>query len=100
MCSRAVDPLYVIKTLPAGTDGLLIGGCHPGDGHYQRSNYRARLVVDTLKNILSQVSFGEDRVWLRWISAGEGSFFADTVTEMVEHLKEKGPSPFRELWAV
>jgi len=100
MCSGAVDPLYVIKTLLDGTDGVLIGGCHPGDCHYQRGNYRAKLVVDTLKNILSQVGFDEDRVWLRWISASEGSLFADTVTEMVTHLKEKGPSSLRELWAV
>jgi F420-non-reducing hydrogenase iron-sulfur subunit len=100
MCSGAVDPLYVIKTLLDGTDGVLIGGCHPGDCHYQRGNYRARLAVDTLKNILSQVGFDKDRVWLRWISASEGPLFADTVTEMVEHLKDKGPSPLRELWAV
>ncbi len=100
MCSGAVDPLYVIKTLLDGTDGVLIGGCHPGDCHYQRGNYRARLAVDTLKNILSQVGFDKDRVWLRWISASEGPLFADTVTEMVVHLKEKGPSPLRELWAV
>ena len=100
MCSGAVDPLYVIKTLLDGTDGVLIGGCHPGGCHYQRGNYRARLAVDTLKNILSQVGFDDDRVWLRWISASEGPLFADTVTEMVEHLKEKGPSPLRELWAV
>ncbi len=100
MCSGAVDPLYVIKTLLDGTDGVLIGGCHPGDCHYQRGNYRARLAVDTLKNILSQVGFDDDRVWLRWISASEGPLFADTVTEMVEHLKEKGPSPLKELWAV
>ena len=100
MCSGAVDPLYVIKTLLDGTDGVLIGGCHPGDCHYQRGNYRARLAVDTLKNILSQVGFDDDRVWLRWISASEGPLFADTVTEMVEHLREKGPSPLKELWAV
>ncbi|HID65353.1 MAG TPA: hydrogenase iron-sulfur subunit [Anaerolineae bacterium] len=100
MCSGAVDPLYVLKTLLDGTDGVLIGGCHPGDCHYQRGNYRARLTVDILKNILSQVGFDEDRVWLRWISASEGPLFADTVTEMVEHLKEMGPSPLRELWAV
>jgi coenzyme F420-reducing hydrogenase delta subunit len=37
-------------------------------------------------------------VWLRWISASEGQYFADTVKEMVAALKEKGPNPLRELW--
>ena len=100
MCSGAVDPLYVIKTLLDGVDGVLIGGCHLGDCHYQSGNYKARQQVDILRNILSQVGLGEDRIWVRWFSAAEGPLFADTVTEMVEHLKEKGPSPLKELWAV
>ena len=25
-----------------GADGVLIGGCHPGDCHYQSGNYKAR----------------------------------------------------------
>ncbi|HAL60834.1 MAG TPA: hydrogenase iron-sulfur subunit [Chloroflexi bacterium] len=98
MCSGAVDPVYVIKPLLDGADGVLIGGCHPGDCHYQEGNYKARRRVAILKNILHQMGFDEGRVWLRWISASEGQVFAETVTEMVETLKEKGPNPLRELW--
>jgi F420-non-reducing hydrogenase iron-sulfur subunit len=98
MCSGAVDPVYVIKPLLDGADGVLIGGCHPGDCHYQEGNYKARRRVAILKNILRQMGFDEERVWLRWISASEGQVFAETVTEMVEALKEKGPNPLKELW--
>ncbi len=98
MCSGAVDPVYVIKPLLDGVDGVLIGGCHPGDCHYQEGNYKARRRVAILKNILRQMGFDEERVWLRWISASEGQLFAETVTEMVEALKEKGPNPLKELW--
>jgi len=98
MCSGAVDPVYVIKPLLDGADGVLIGGCHPGDCHYQEGNYKARRRVAILKNILRQMGFDEERVWLRWISASEGQLFAETVTEMVEALKEKGPNPLKELW--
>ncbi len=98
MCSGAVDPVYVIKPLLDGADGVLIGGCHPGDCHYQEGNYKARRRVAILKNILHQMGFDEERVWLRWISASEGQVFAETVTEMVEALKEKGPNPLKELW--
>jgi len=98
MCSGAVDPVYVIKPLLDGADGVLIGGCHPGDCHYQEGNYKARRRVAILKNILCQMGFDEERVWLRWISASEGQLFAETVTEMVEALKEKGPNPLKELW--
>src|SRR5512136_2910513 len=43
MCSGAVDPIYVLKPLLDGADGVLIGGCHPGDCHYQTGNFKARL---------------------------------------------------------
>jgi len=100
MCSGALDPLYVTKALLEGADGVLIGGCHPGDCHYQSGNYKARRRIAILQTILEQVGFDPERVWLRWISASEGQRFAETVKEMVETLKQKGPNPLRETWAL
>jgi F420-non-reducing hydrogenase iron-sulfur subunit len=100
MCTGAVDTIYVLKALMEGADGVLIGGCHPGDCHYQTGNYKARRRVSIIKSILKQVGFDEDRVWLRWISASEGKLFADTAAQMVEDLKEKGPNPIKQLWMV
>ncbi len=100
MCSGAVDPMYVIKALADGADGVLIGGCHPGDCHYQEGNFKARRRVATLLKILEQTGFDSERVWLRWISASEGRLFADTVAEMTEFLRAKGPTPMREEWSV
>ena len=71
MCSGAVDPVFALKSLLEGADGVLIGGCHPGDCHYQDGNYKAQRRVDTLKEILKGVGMDEDRVWLRWIAASE-----------------------------
>jgi F420-non-reducing hydrogenase iron-sulfur subunit len=100
MCSGAVDTIYVLKALMDGADGVLIGGCHPGDCHYQTGNYKARRRVAIIQSILSQLGYDSDRVWLRWISASEGRLFADTVTQMVEDLKQKGPNPIKKMWAV
>jgi F420-non-reducing hydrogenase iron-sulfur subunit len=100
MCSGALDPVYVIKALLEGADGVLIGGCHPGDCHYQSGNYKARRRIAILESILKQMGFEPERVWLRWISASEGRYFADTVTEMVAKLKELGPNPLKGVGAV
>jgi len=100
MCTGAVDTIYVLKALLEGADGVLIGGCPPGDCHYQTGNYKARRRVAILKKILNQLGFDDERVWLRWISASEGKLFADTVTEMVNELKEKGPNPVKAMWTV
>ncbi len=91
MCSGAVDPIYVLKPLLDGADGVLIGGCHPGDCHYQSGNYKARRRFAVLQDTLDELGFDKDRVWLRWISASEGSYFADTIRDMTTILKEKGP---------
>ncbi len=100
MCSSAVDPVYVLKPLIDGADGVLIGGCHPGDCHYQTGNYKTRRRYVAMTEILKAAGFEERRIWLRWISASEGQLFANTVTEMVEALKQLGPNPLREKWAV
>jgi F420-non-reducing hydrogenase iron-sulfur subunit len=100
MCSGAVDQVYVLKALLDGADGVLIGGCHPGDCHYQEGNYKARRRVVALHDILDSTGFEPDRVLLRWISASEGQRFADTITEFTSKLKEMGPNPMRREWAV
>ncbi len=92
MCSGALDPLYVYRSLLEGADGVLIGGCHPGDCHYTSGNYKARRRVAVLKKILQGLGLEEDRVWLRWISASEGQRFAETIKEMVGEIKSKGPN--------
>ena len=100
MCSGAVDPVYVLKPLLDGADGVLIGGCHPGDCHYQTGNYKTRRRYIAMREILRSTGLDDKRIWLRWISASEGQRFAESVTEMVTALKELGPSPMREMWAV
>lgn len=100
MCSGAVDVSYVLKPLLDGADGVLVGGCHPGDCHYQEGNYKARRRIAILEESLKTVGFDTERVWLRWISASEGGKFADTITEFTALLKKLGPNPTKGIWTV
>ncbi len=100
MCTGALDPIYVVKPLLEGADGVLISGCHPGDCHYVSGNLKARRRMATLKTVLSEFGLEEERVWVRWISASEGRRFAETVHEMVGRLKELGPNPLAVQWAI
>ncbi len=100
MCSGSVDPLYVLRALLGGADGVIIGGCHPGECHYISGNYKARRRIAALTSILDTLGLEPDRVWLRWISAAEGQRFASTMREFTEKIKELGPSPFRKHWSV
>jgi F420-non-reducing hydrogenase iron-sulfur subunit len=100
MCSGQLDPIYVAKAILEGVDGVLIGGCHPGDCHYHSGNYKARRRVAIIHQVLEQLGLDAERVWLRWISASEGKLFADTVTEMVAKIRAMGPSPLRKQWSI
>ena len=91
MCSGRVNPIFVINALQQGADGVLIGGCHPGDCHYERGNYIARRRYAVLKNLLEYMGIDPRRVRLAWISASEGNKFAEVVNELTEDIKKLGP---------
>lgn len=100
MCSGAVDPIYVMKALLEGVDGVLIGGCHPGDCHYVSGNYKARRRMMILKTIVGNMGIDPERIWIRWISASEGKRFAAIITDMVKVLKAKGPNSLKKTWDI
>ena len=91
MCSGRVNPIFVINALQQGADGVLIGGCHPGDCHYERGNYLARRRMAVLKNLLEYAGIDPLRVRMTWVSAAEGNKFAEVVTEVTEDIKKLGP---------
>ena len=31
MCTGRIDPTFILKAFLGGVDGVLVGGCHPGD---------------------------------------------------------------------
>ncbi|MCG2770043.1 MAG: hydrogenase iron-sulfur subunit [Anaerolineae bacterium] len=91
-CSGRVNPLYIIKSLQLGADGVLVSGCHPGDCHYTSGNYYARRRFTILKSLLESVGIEPGRVNFSWISAAEGERFAQVVSEVVESVKTLGPA--------
>ena len=91
MCSSRVDPEHIIWAFREGADGVLIGGCHPGDCHYQDGNYKTQARVSLLKRLLDDFGIERDRLRLEWISAAEGVKFAEVMNEFTEELRSRGP---------
>ena len=91
MCSGRVDPQFVLEAFAQGADGVLIGGCHPGDCHYQEGNYKALRRFHLLKRIVHDMGIEEDRLRLEWISASEGERLRAVITDMVEKVRTLGP---------
>lgn len=91
MCSSRVDPAHVIHAFKNEADGVLIGGCHPGDCHYQNGNYQTLKRMKLLKIMMKDLGINPDRLRLEWISAAEGRKFARVVDEFTEQIRELGP---------
>ena len=95
MCSGSVDTSFVIRALLEGADGVLVGGCHPGDCHYVTGNYKARRRLTVVRRTMEALGLEVERFRFEWISASEGAKFAQVVTEFTEDVKRMGPSPLR-----
>lgn len=97
MCSGRVNPLFVLKALSIGADGVLILGCHPGDCHYIEGNYKTLRRIPLLKKILKQFGIEEERVRMEWVSASEGAKFAEAAKNFTQTIKNLGPSTLGNL---
>mgnify|MGYP004702591139 CR=1 FL=1 len=91
MCSGRVDAQFVLDAFAKGADGVLLGGCHPGDCHYQEGNYKALRRYHLLRRMLDQMGIEPERFRLEWISASEGERLRATVNDMVAKVRALGP---------
>jgi F420-non-reducing hydrogenase iron-sulfur subunit len=91
MCSGRIDPQFVLEAFAKGADGVLIGGCHPGDCHYQEGNYKTLRRFHLLKAMLRQMGIEDERFRLEWISASEADRLKVAVDDMVQKITALGP---------
>ena len=100
MCSGRVDPQFVLDALARGADGVLIGGCHPGDCHYAEGNYKMLRRFQLLRRLLRDLGIEEQRVRLEWISAAEGEKVKSVINDMTAQIQALGrlglPQRFEE----
>jgi len=91
MCSGRIDPQFVMEAFAHGADGVLIGGCHFGDCHYQSGNHKALRRFRLLQRVLVGMGIEKDRICLEWISAAEADKLRDVMNDMVARITKLGP---------
>ncbi|MEJ5301254.1 MAG: hydrogenase iron-sulfur subunit [Thermodesulforhabdaceae bacterium] len=92
-CTGRMDPLFVLKALISGIDGVLVSGCHPKDCHYAVGNFYARRRLEVLKEFLPFLGIDADRFHYTWVSASEGQRWQEVVTEFSQRIHELGRNP-------
>ena len=91
MCSGMVSPMYVLSAFNKGADGVLVSGCHPGDCHYMKGNFFARRKLYLVQKLLKFIGLESDRFRMSWISAAEGTKYAQVISDFVRDMKALGP---------
>ena len=92
MCSGRVDLEFIFRAFAKKADGVFIGGCHLSDCHYNpEGNYDALGNSLVAKRILEHVGVNPDRLRLEWVSAGEGTRFAEIMNEYSKKIRNMGP---------
>lgn len=91
-CSGRINPLFLLKALQEGHDGVLVVGCHPGDCHYKEGNYLGRRKFATLKSFLEYLGIEGKRVRFAWVSSAERGKFPSLVKGLIEDVKGLGPA--------
>ncbi len=90
-CSGMVDPSYVIKAFASGADGVLVGGCFPGDCHYISGNIKAMRRAPLLKRLLAELGVEKERFRLEWIAASDSAPYARIINAMCDDIRSLGP---------
>ena len=91
-CSGRINPVFLLRALQNGADGVLVSGCHPGDCHYVSGNLLARRKFALVKELLSYAGIEPERVQFTWVSASEGGRFAAVIEKVVEQVRKIGPN--------
>jgi coenzyme F420-reducing hydrogenase delta subunit/ferredoxin len=92
MCTGRIDLAFVIRAFAKGADGVVIGGCWPGECHYiTEGNYDAFANVQLGRKLMDHVGLDPKRLRIEWIAASEGTRFAEVMSEFSSEIKALGP---------
>lgn len=93
MCAGRVDLAFVLRAFQKGADGVIIGGCWLGECHYVTDgNYSALNMVYLARRLLEHAGVEPERLRIEWMSAAEGSRFAEIMNDFTAQLKKLGPA--------
>jgi F420-non-reducing hydrogenase iron-sulfur subunit len=62
-----------------------------GDCHYVSGNHRTAKRLPLYKKLIEFIGIEPERLYLKWVSASEGTIFAQVVKEFTETLRALPP---------
>jgi len=90
-CTGRIDYMFILKAFAGGADGVIVSGCHPNDCHYTSGNFHARRRWIVFRELADFLGLDNKRLCFSWVSAAEGTTWAEIVNDFTEELRSMGP---------
>ncbi len=94
-CTGRVDIIHLLNAFEDGADGVYVAGCLEGECHYISGNLKARRKVEYVQKTLKELGVEPERMQMYNLSSAQGARFAEIANEMVEKIRELGPTPIK-----
>ncbi len=94
-CTGRVDIIHLLNAFEDGADGVYVAGCLEGECHYISGNLKARRKVEYVQRVLEEIGVEKERIQMYNLSSAQGARFAEIANEMVEKIKDLGPTPVK-----
>ena len=95
-CTGRLEVGYFLKAFENGADGILVAGCEEGSCHFEEGNLMAKRRVNYTRDLLAESGLEMERLRMVNIGAADARPFAKIMQDMVETIRELGPSPLRQ----
>ena len=94
-CTGRVDIIHLLNAIEDGADGVYVAGCLEGECHYIEGNLKAKRKVKYVQKTLEELGVEPERVEMYNLSSAQGARFAEIANEMVEKIRDLGPTPIQ-----
>ncbi|OPX37672.1 MAG: F420-nonreducing hydrogenase [Desulfobacteraceae bacterium 4484_190.1] len=94
-CTGRIEILHLLKAFEQGADGVYVAGCQDDSCRYISGIKKAAKRVAGVKRILEEIEMDPERINIFNLCAGQGQRFVEVAYEMINRLREIGPSPVK-----
>jgi len=93
-CSSRIDPLYILNTVQAGAQGIMVCGCMPAKCHFKEGNLHARRTLHEFRNFLNALGYSQERFAFHWMNIDERGLLQTYLADFEEQLLKLDHKPY------
>lgn len=95
-CTGRLEARFFMRAFEKGADGVLVAGCMEGGCHFIEGNLFAKRRVNYTRELMAEFGLEKERLRMVNVSASMARPLVDIIKEMVETVRQLGPSPLSQ----